>query len=271
MIRPYLIDVLRLAAWLVVLAVIFVPLERWVMLTPGQRTRRGTARDLGYYFLNSLLPALVLSLPAALLVGIAHRLLPEAYVDWLNALPIGVQLITTMVVGEIGFYWGHRWSHELPILWQFHVLHHRPAHLDWLVNTRAHPIDMVFGRLCGLIPIYMIGLAGRHAGQGNTLAILFTLAGTIWGFLLHANIRWAPRWLEPILSTPRFHHWHHVKGDPIDRNYASMLPVMDRLFGTLHMPGGKAWPKDYGVKEASNKVGDCALCLQGSAPAPSSE
>ena len=29
--------------------------------------------------------------------------------------------------------------------------------MDWLVNTRAHPLDIVFVRLCGFIPMYALG------------------------------------------------------------------------------------------------------------------
>ena len=52
--------------------------------------------------------------------------------------------------------------------------------------------------------------------------------------------------LEWIVSTPRFHHWHHAF-DPADRNYSSLLPVLDRIFGTLHLPAA-TWPARYGIR-----------------------
>src|ERR1035438_7661357 len=42
--------------------------------------------------------------------------------------------------------------------------------IDWLVNTRAHPVDMVFTRLCGLVPLYVLGPGaadGEHSGFGT--------------------------------------------------------------------------------------------------------
>jgi hypothetical protein len=32
----------------------------------------------------------------------------------------------------------------------------------------------------------------------------------------------------------------------VDKNYASMLPIMDKLFGTWYMPK-KQWPTKYGI------------------------
>lgn len=239
---------LSLVAWLTMLTVIFVPLERWFAIRQSTRTREQTFRDLGYYFVNSLAKTVLLSVVAAVLIRATHRILPEAYFDWVGDLPLAVRIAATFVIGEIGFYWGHRWSHQFPILWQFHVQHHEPSHLDWLINTYAHPIDIIWGRLCGLVPIFLLGLAGTGAHDSNVPVMILTIVGVFWSFLIHANIRWPLKWIEPIIATPRFHHWHHTKSGQIDRNYASMLPILDRLFGTLHLPG-REWPQDYGVRE----------------------
>jgi sterol desaturase/sphingolipid hydroxylase (fatty acid hydroxylase superfamily) len=248
-VQTLIIDLVRLCLWLVILAVIFVPIERLFALQERKpRSAGALAEDLGFYFVSSLLPAFLLSLPMALVIAVSHRIVPGAYYDWIDAWPLWLKMAVAFVVGEIGFYWGHRWSHEIPLLWRFHAVHHRPERLDWLINTRAHPIDMVFGRLCGLVPIVLLGLAGRGSGADSLPVILFLLFGTVWGFFLHANVRWRLGPLEHLIASPHFHRWHHVREGPINRNYASTLPVIDRLFGTLHAP--KAWPKNYGIVES---------------------
>jgi sterol desaturase/sphingolipid hydroxylase (fatty acid hydroxylase superfamily) len=74
------------------------------------------------------------------------------------------------------------------------------------------------------------------------------LFGTLWGYFIHANIRWRFGPLEWLISTPAFHHWHHTLSGPIDRNYSSTLPWLDWLFGTLYLPRDK-WPDAYGVQD----------------------
>jgi sterol desaturase/sphingolipid hydroxylase (fatty acid hydroxylase superfamily) len=119
--------------------------------------------------------------------------------------------------------------------------------MDWLVNTHAHPIDVVIGRMGGFIPLYALGLAQPMAGQSiDAVPYLFMTIGMLWGFLIHANLRWRFGWLSLLISTPAFHHWHHTNDEHIDKNYASMLPVMDLLFGSWYMPS-RQWPPRYGI------------------------
>ncbi len=232
--------VASLFAWLALLSLIFVPFERLFALRTARIFRPQIGTDVAYYFLNNLIPNLLLVVPMTLLAWGLHRLMPSAYLHAVAQLPGWARLLAVLVVGEVGFYWGHRWSHEVPFLWRFHAVHHSSEHIDWLVNTRAHPIDMVFTRLCGLVPIYALGLAG------GAPPMLIVLLGTVWGFFIHANIHWRFGPLEWLVATPAFHHWHHTNDENRDRNYATLLPIMDRLFGTLHLPT-RAWPPTYGI------------------------
>jgi sterol desaturase/sphingolipid hydroxylase (fatty acid hydroxylase superfamily) len=117
--------------------------------------------------------------------------------------------------------------------------------MNFLVNTRAHPVDMVFTRMCGLVLLYASGLTSVIGPHPTLIPALVLFIGSMWSFLIHANVRWRLGPLEHIISTPAFHHWHHSRNDHIDRNFASMVPVMDRIFGTFYLP--KHWPAEYGT------------------------
>lgn len=242
----FLIDVARICLWLLILAAIFLPLERLFPLQRQKILRKGIGVDLGYYFLSSLLPGLVLAVPLSFVAMGAHRVIPTSLHAEVAAWPLWLRASAGLVVGEIGFYWGHRWAHEIPLLWRFHSIHHSAEHLDFMVNTRAHPVDLLFVRLCGLIPLYLLGLASPLTASGSLVPVLIVLTATVWGFFIHANLRWRLGPLEWLVSSPAFHHWHHTAPAPRDRNYASKLPWMDRLFGTHHLPR-RQWPTSYGI------------------------
>jgi len=239
-----LVDVGRLTIWLVLLTIVFVPLERLFALREAHDRGR-ILPDLGLFFLNSLVPASLLGIPMSAVATVAARLTPSAYLAMVDSLPFLLRLLLGLMVAEIGTYWAHRWTHRSSFLWQFHAVHHAPRTVDWLVNTRAHPFDIVFTRLCGLVPLYMLGLGSTHGGQGEMLPVYITLFGTVWAFFIHANIRWRLGPLEWLVATPAFHHWHHTNDEYRDHNFAALIPQIDRIFGTYYLP--QHWPPCYGI------------------------
>jgi len=241
----WLLQAARTCVWLALLTTLFVPLEHFFSVRPAKLLRQGWATDLGWYFVNSLTPIFLLGPPSALIAMAVHAVLPAQITGAAAALPLWARMAAAMVVGEIGFYWGHRWSHEWPLLWRFHAVHHSATHVNFLVNTRAHPLDMVFTRLCGLTLLYATGLAAPVGPNPTLIPALVLFVGSMWSFFIHANLRWRLGPLEEIIASPAFHHWHHTLEDHKDRNYAAMLPFMDRLFGTFYLP--KAWPGAYGT------------------------
>jgi sterol desaturase/sphingolipid hydroxylase (fatty acid hydroxylase superfamily) len=241
------LEIVRLCGWLVLLLAVFAPLERAFGLHPQSVFRKTFGADLVYYFLGGLVPKLLLVAPLTLFAVALHRFEPALFYSWAAGIPTWMRLTAAMVVGEVGAYWGHRWSHEVPFLWRFHVIHHSAEELDWLVNSRAHPVDLIFTRLCGLIPMYVLGLAQPTGNALDLTPALVTIVGTFWGFFIHANIRWRLGWLEWLLSSPAFHHWHHTNDGPqvINKNFAPMLPWVDMCFGSLYLP--QLWPATYGT------------------------
>jgi sterol desaturase/sphingolipid hydroxylase (fatty acid hydroxylase superfamily) len=252
----YIVELCRASLWLLLIMLIFVPLERLFPLRQQAVFRKAFGTDLVYYFFSSLIPKFVW-LPLMSIVALwLHSLAPSSLYTQIASLPLGVRFLVALVVGEIGAYWGHRWMHEIPWLWRFHAIHHSAEHIDWLVNTRAHPIDLVFVRFCALVPMYILGVAQPMDNRLDTLPIIITLVGTIWGFFIHANLRWRFGYLEWLIATPHFHHWHHTNDSKelINKNYAATLPWIDKLFGTFYLPQ-KQWPDHYGINgHLSNNI-----------------
>lgn len=243
----FISNVAQLVAWLVILMAIFVPLERLCALHPSKIWRKQLGVDLAWYFINSLLPAVILSVPLAIMSRALAVMNPLGYYSMVAAWPLWVKLLLTLLVNDVGAYWGHRALHASPRLWRFHAIHHSAEELDWLVNTRAHPFDMVFTRLSGLAPVYLLGLAQTVGAHKDPVVLIATIFGTVWTFFLHANIRARLGPLEWLISSPAFHHWHHTKDEHRDRNFAFVFPFIDRLFGTAWLPD--YWPLSYGIDE----------------------
>jgi sterol desaturase/sphingolipid hydroxylase (fatty acid hydroxylase superfamily) len=239
-------DLVGLSGLLVLLLIVFVPLERIFGNRSQPVFRRSFGADLFYFFLNGILPKLLLIIPLTVLSAGLHRLVPLAFYSSVGAMPLWLRLALAVVANEIGGYWGHRWSHEIPFLWRFHAIHHSAEEIDWLVTVKAHPVDMFFTRFCATVPLYVAGLAQPMGNKIDFVPIVVTFASTFWAYFIHANVSWRFGWLEWLISTPAFHHWHHTNDGPevINKNYAAMLPLVDKCFGTLYLP--PVWPMKYG-------------------------
>jgi len=242
----FIVDVGRLTIWLVLLVAIFGPLERLFALHPSKMWRKQSGVDLAWYFINSLLPAVVISMPLALLARVLSGINPGGFYSAVGTWPLWLRILLMLFVSDVGAYWGHRALHG-PLLWRFHAIHHSAEHLDWLVNTRLHPIDMVVTRLSGLMPVYLLGLARSTGPHIDPTVAIVMIIGTLWTFFIHSNIRVRLGPLEWLVSSPVFHHWHHSNDLHRDQNFAFIFPVIDKIFGTAWLP--KYWPPDYGIKK----------------------
>ncbi len=226
---------------LVLLSLVFVPLERLFPLKPDQGTfRPGWTTD-GIYFVVSHVAVELLTfftlLPATL---VSQAWQAQALSMQAKNLPIVVQVVLIMIVADLTQYWVHRSFHRIRWAWPFHAIHHSTRDMDWLAGSRLHVVDTIVTRGLILVPLFVIGFAEQ------ALYIWLGIVAAQATFI-HVNMNVRLRWIEQLLVTPRFHHWHHAV-KPIDKNFAVHFPWIDRLFGTYHLPADGSWPLEVGIK-----------------------
>src|SRR5690606_2201943 len=73
--------------------------------------------------------------------------------------PLWLQFIEILLVVDFMTYWVHRAFHKLPLLWNFHAIHHSSRQMDWLAGSRMHVVDVLATRMAGFLPIFVMGFA----------------------------------------------------------------------------------------------------------------
>ena len=160
---------------------------------------------------------------------------------WFDLSPRGLALwVTAALAWDFCYYWFHRFSHEISILWAAHAVHHQSEEYNLSTALRQTSTGFLFGWIFYL-PLFAIGFP---------LAVLVTVnaINLIYQFWVHTRLigRLGP--LEAVLMTPSHHRVHHAQNERyIDKNYGGMLIVWDRLFGTYE-PEADDEPVVFGVR-----------------------
>ena len=230
----------RLVVSFLVLAAIFVPLERRLPLRPQRVLRPRWRTDVVHFWVNNLLALVGVVAVLIPLIAVGRAILPAGVAATVQSQPAGLRFLEALGLAEVCAYWSHRASHRVGILWRFHAIHHSIEELDWLAAARLHPVDQAFRQTCVAFPLLLLGFS-----RGTFVAV----AG-FFGFqaiLVHSNVRITFGPLRWLIATPEFHHWHH-SSDPAayNSNFAGEFPLLDALFGTLHLPR-REWPAAYGI------------------------
>jgi sterol desaturase/sphingolipid hydroxylase (fatty acid hydroxylase superfamily) len=129
-----------------------------------------------------------------------------------------------VVGGDFIFYWAHRASHRLNLLWTAHVVHHQSEDMNFAVALRQPLTDIL------VFPLY-VPLA--FILPAPVLAAAAAI-NTIYQFWIHSDVipRLGP--IEWVMNTPSHHRVHHgINPQYIDKNYGGIFIVWDRLFGTF--------------------------------------
>ncbi len=226
--------------WLIVISATVFTLERVFQRKPAQEiVRADFVQDLFWLVFNTQYVSWGIAIVTVHLatwfdVTFLHLGLPRPEsIALLSSWPLWGQFLVFYVFRDFLEWNVHRLLHRVPWLWRFHKLHHSIEQLDWLSTFRAHWSEAIIYKVITYLPLVILGVDSRVI-----FAILVT--SLFIQELIHANLAWTFGPFRFLITSPRFHAWHHdVKlYGKSGQNFAIDLPIWDWIFGTAY------WPKD---------------------------
>jgi sterol desaturase/sphingolipid hydroxylase (fatty acid hydroxylase superfamily) len=142
---------------------------------------------------------------------------------------------------DLTYYWFHRLSHERRFWWAAHVNHHGSQHYNLSTALRQTWFSEVAGTWALWLPLSFLGFPPEMIATQKGISLIYQ-------FWIHTEtIRRLPAPIEWVFNTPSHHRVHHARNPRyLDRNYAGILIIWDRLFGTFE-PESDDEPCRYGL------------------------
>ncbi|WP_457098047.1 sterol desaturase family protein [Lysobacter sp. P5_B9] len=184
-----------------------------------------------------------------LVIGLYHAVYRHRLFD---LAPASAWTIAALFLAQDFFYyWFHRASHRIRWLWASHVTHHSSERLNLSTAFRQSLTYPISGMWLFWLPLAWLGFEPTHI-----VAVVAINLG--FQFFVHTQAVGKLGWIEYVFNTPSHHRVHHARNAKyIDRNYAGVLIVWDKLFGSF-VEEDPAVPCEYGI------VGQGALGKLGS-------
>ena len=132
-----------------------------------------------------------------------------------------------MVLQDFFYYWFHRASHRIRWMWAAHVVHHSSERMNFSTAFRQSLMYPLAGMWLFWLPLVIIGFDPKWV----VFVVLLNLG---LQFIVHTQSIRSLGPLEWVFNTPSHHRVHHgVNRQYIDKNYAGVLIIWDRMFGTF--------------------------------------
>lgn len=143
--------------------------------------------------------------------------------------PAWLAFVITLLVLDLALYAQHWATHNVPILWRFHRVHHSDRDFDVSTAARFHPVEIV------LSMVWKIGVV-MALGAPALAVFMFEVGFAVWTLWGHSNLalpQRADRLMRKAFVTPDMHRIHHSARIPeTNSNYGTVLSVWDRLCST---------------------------------------
>lgn len=194
--------------------------------------RRGRLPESATYYIPEVVCNFVLAglhQATDILTGLLIAQLYLWWFDWrLFDIEMSVSAFLLLVVlQDFFYYWFHRASHRIRWMWAAHVVHHSSERMNFSTAFRQSLMYPLAGMWIFWLPLVIIGFDPKWV----VFVVLFNLG---LQFFVHTQSIRSLGWLEWVFNTPSHHRVHHgINRQYIDKNYAGVLIIWDRMFGTF--------------------------------------
>lgn len=159
-------------------------------------------------------------------------LIAQLYLWWFDWRLFDIEMsvsafLLLVVLQDFFYYWFHRASHRIRWMWAAHVVHHSSERMNFSTAFRQSLMYPLAGMWIFWLPLVIIGFEPKWV----VFVVLFNLG---LQFFVHTQSIRSLGPLEWVFNTPSHHRVHHgVNRQYIDKNYAGVLIIWDRMFGTF--------------------------------------
>ena len=149
--------------------------------------------------------------------------------------------VTLFIAWDASRYIIHRAFHGIPVLWQFHQVHHSAEVLTPLTFHRTHPFETLIFQLRGVLVsglitalffwLFRTGATDIKLFEVHAIGFMCNIAT---GNLRHSHIPLGFGKLEQLLLSPAQHQLHHsLDKTHHHANYGTWIALWDRIGGTF--------------------------------------
>lgn len=150
-------------------------------------------------------------------------------------------LALAFICEDFFYYWFHRTAHRVRWFWASHVIHHSSQHYNLSTALRQTWTGFFSASFAFRLPLFLIGFP-------PDMVLFCAGLNLVYQFWIHTElVRRLPLGLEAVLNTPSHHRVHHGTNPRyLDRNYAGVFIVWDKMFGTYEAEDDAERPR-YGI------------------------
>ncbi|VAW81315.1 Fatty acid hydroxylase family (carotene hydroxylase/sterol desaturase) [hydrothermal vent metagenome] len=212
---------------------------------------RSFIHDIGLFIINIILFTLILTS----IILVAENIMPDVSAGlqqqfgllsnpWSGDIASVVYMLAVMLAVDLGFFISHYLHHKIPVLWEFHKVHHTAEVLNPMTAFRRHPLDYFIE--LNIIALLLGGVYGVFAWLSDNTLDMVSILGVNAGIFLflmigshlqHSHIWISYGFMNKVLVSPAMHHIHHSSAEQhIDKNMGSMFSFWDWMMGTRYIP-----------------------------------